>query len=70
MRSASWTDEPPYFCTTRAKADLPGFAFCQLLAGSPVGTPSYRPGPGAYPMREASRTTSAVISSHASAAVP
>ena len=24
MRSASWTDDPPYFCTTRATADLPG----------------------------------------------
>ena len=44
MRSASWTDDPPYFCTTRATADLPGFAL-QAPQGSPVGRSLYRSGP-------------------------
>ena len=103
MRSASATDEPPYFCTTSATADLPGLLGVPAPWGRaggrapsrPVGsgrlrhlahpaTPSRRAAARGrckhlgraesrvprQPMREASRTTTAVISSQASAAAP
>ena len=77
MRSASWTDDPPYFCTTRATADLPRFAPQAPARGArSVGHCTARvrhdrvaADPG-QPILDASRTTTAVISSQASAAAP
>ena len=65
IRSASWTDDPPYFCTTSATADL---LFRRRAARS--GREPTLPGPLRQARRRTSRTTTATIRYQSSAAVP